>query len=117
VRKNKKEIIEPNYYLMGLLCLLYQFNPSNKLSFFGKIVCYNIVYISSLIKSTINFIISNKEVSKDPELVSDLFTFIRFFEECIKFSREPIEKYKEIIDLGLLSSLDRDTLKQGYKVL
>lgn len=54
VRKNKKEkeIIEPNYYLMGLLCLLYQFNPSNKLSFF--------VYISSLIKSTINFIISNK---------------------------------------------------------
>lgn len=38
VRKNKKEkeIIEPNYYLMGLLCLLYQFNPSNKLSFFGN---------------------------------------------------------------------------------
>lgn len=35
VRKSKKEIIEPNYYLMGLLCLLYQFNPSNKLSFFG----------------------------------------------------------------------------------
>jgi len=79
VRKSKKESIEPNYYLMGLLCLLYQFNPSNKLSFF--------VYISSLIKSTINFIISNKEVSKDPELISDLFTFIRFFEECIKFSK------------------------------
>jgi len=50
-------------------------------------------------------------VSKDPELISDLFTFIRFFEESIKFSKEPIEKYKEIIDLGLLSSLDRETLK------
>lgn len=49
----------------------------------------------------------NKEVSKNPELVGDLFTYIRFFEECIKFSREPYEKYKEIIDLGLFASLDR----------
>lgn len=58
----------------------------------------------------------NKEVSKNPELVSDLFTYIRFLEECIKFSREPYEKYKEIIDLGLFSSLDRETLKNGYKL-
>jgi len=62
---------------MGLLCLLYQFNPSNKLSFFGNFDLLYLVYISSLIKSTINFIISNKKVSEDPELISDLFTFIR----------------------------------------
>jgi hypothetical protein len=62
---------------MGLLCLLYQFNPSNKLSFFGNFDLLSLVYISSLIKSTINFIISNKKVSEDPELISDLFTFIR----------------------------------------
>jgi len=36
----------------------------------------------------------NKEVSKNPELVSDLFTYIRFLEEAIKYSREPYEKYK-----------------------
>jgi len=58
----------------------------------------------------------NKEVSKNPEMIADLFTYIRFLEECIKFSREPYEKYKEIIDLGLFSSLDRETLKNGYKL-
>jgi hypothetical protein len=29
----------------------------------------------------------NKEISKNPEIVADLFTYIRFLEECIKFSR------------------------------
>ena len=56
----------------------------------------------------------NKEVSKNPDLVADLFTFIRFLEEAVKYSREPYEKYKEIIDLGLFSSLDKDTLKPGF---
>jgi hypothetical protein len=74
-------------------------------------------YIANYIKSTINFIMINKEVSKNPELVADLFTYIRYLEECIKYSREPYEKYKEIIDLGLFSSLDRETLKSGYKLV
>ena len=64
-------------------------------------------YIANYIKSTINFIMINKEVNRNPEIVADLFTYIRFLEECIKFSRESYEKYKEIIDLGLFSSLDR----------
>lgn len=36
----------------------------------------------------------NKEVSKNPELIADLFTYIRFLEECVKYSRESYEKYK-----------------------
>ena len=76
----------------------------------------NSAYIANYIKSTINFIMINKEVSKNPEMIADLFTYIRFLEECIKFSREPYEKYKEIIDLGLFSSLDKETLKNGYKL-
>lgn len=31
----------------------------------------------------------NKDVHKHPETVSDLFAYIRFFEEAIKYSREP----------------------------
>lgn len=53
----------------------------------------------------------NKEVQKNPEFISDLFTYLRFFEEAIKYSREPYEKYKAILDLGLFSSLDKDTFK------
>lgn len=68
-------------------------------------------YLASYIKSTVNFIVVNKEVQKNPELIADLFTYIRFFEEAIKYSREPYEKYKAIIDLGLFSSLDKETLK------
>ena len=51
-------------------------------------------YIANYIKSTIYFIMVNKEIAKNPELVADLFTYIRFLEECIKYSREPYEKYK-----------------------
>lgn len=68
-------------------------------------------YLASYIKSTVNFIVINKEVQKNPELIADLFTYIRFFEEAIKYSREPYEKYKAIIDLGLFSSLDKETLR------
>ena len=58
-----------------------------------------------------NFIVVNKEVQKNPELIGDLFSYLRFFEEAIKYSREPYEKYKAILDLGLFSSLDKETLK------
>ena len=52
-------------------------------------------------------------MQKNPELIADLFTYLRFFEEAIKYSREPYEKYKAILDLGLFSSLDKGTLKPG----
>ncbi len=67
--------------------------------------------MSSYIRSSINFIMSNKEVYKNPEIVGDLFTLIRVMEESVKLWREPFEKYRNIIDLGLFSSLDKQTLK------
>lgn len=102
-------------FIVGSLCLLQQFHPSAKLEYFCNLLIYS-AFIGNYIKSTIYFIMINKEVIKNPELVADLFTYIRFLEECFKFSREPYEKYKEIIDLGLFSSLDRETLKNGYKL-
>lgn len=33
--RTKKGQIEPNYFLMGSLCLLQQFHPTTKLEFFG----------------------------------------------------------------------------------
>lgn len=56
--KTKKSTIEPNYFLVGCSVLLQQFHPSTKLEYFA--------YIANYIKSTINFIMINKEVSKNP---------------------------------------------------
>ena len=50
---------------------------------------------------------TNRDTIKNTDPVVDMFTYIRFFEEAIKYSREPYEKYKGILDLGLFSSLDR----------
>ena len=58
VRKNPKEAFEPNYFISGVLVFLNQFHSSNKDMFFG--------YISHYIKSTMNFIMINKEVNKNP---------------------------------------------------
>jgi hypothetical protein len=58
---------------------------------------------------------THKEINKNPEPIASLFTYIRFFEEAIKYSREPYEKYKGIIDLGLYSSLDKETFRAASK--
>ena len=60
-----------------------------------------------------NFIMLNKEMAKNPELISDLFTYIIFFEEMTKVSKEPYGKLKEVLDVGLLSELNKNTLKSA----
>jgi len=105
VRKNPKEPFEPNYFISGVLVFLNQFHSSNKDMFFG--------YISHYIKSTMNFIMINKEVNKNPEIIADLFTYIVFFEELIKFAKEPYAKSKKILDVGMFSELNKETLKSA----
>ena len=34
--RTKKSQIEPNYFLVGCLCLLQQFHPTTKLEYFGN---------------------------------------------------------------------------------
>jgi hypothetical protein len=55
----------------------------------------------------------NKEVNKNPEIIADLFTYIVFFEETIKFGKEPYAKSKKILDVGMFSELSKETLKSA----
>lgn len=65
VRKNPKEPFEPNYFISGVLVFLNQFHSTNKDTFFGRHQC-NAGYLSHYIKSTMNFIMINKEVNRNP---------------------------------------------------
>jgi|JI6StandDraft_1071083.scaffolds.fasta_scaffold13888_2 hypothetical protein len=112
VRKNPKEPFEPNYFISGVLVFLNQFHSSNKDMFFGRQFT-DLGYISHYIKSTMNFIMINKEVNKNPEIIADLFTYIVFFEELIKFAKEPYAKSKKILDVGMFSELNKETLKSA----
>ena len=58
---------------------------------------------------------TNRDFGKNSDTIADMFTYIRLFEEAIKYSREPYEKYKGILDIGLFSSLDKETLKASHK--